>query len=352
MAEQEKQVVRTAEEILAMQPSDAETLPDYMVEPVDVDYKAMLVRFQDRASFVDGVRKEALIRTRPQHWLARRDMAGNMTYSLMSPGAERIKTLCPIGFANIQRRKEKWRKEAGEGYTWIIEAEVYLGTPRSGTLPVVGSCASDKDFFATEHVSLPYNPASDEHKAALESGEGRLSRDQKTLYIRRSIPSSEIDEAIVLKNALSNLIVNGVTRVLGIRAISEQELAEVGIDTNRIPVAEYGSKKTESGRLSPAEEQRRGDIWRMLLEMNGGDEAKARAALKARSAFGDREGVEDVGRLTAKQIAFHFDKVSADHGRWRGEPKGQAAPPAKAGQAAKPAQKAKEPDQPGQAELL
>ena len=319
MAEADKPAVRAAAEIMAIPQVDGDTLPEYMVEPVDIDYKAMLRRFEDRASFVDGVRRAALSRTKPQHWLARRS-GESVSYSLMSPGAERIKTLCPIGFTDIKRRKETWRREYGEGYTWIIEANVYLGTPKSGILPVVGSCDSAKEFFSVEHVSLPYNEGNQEHAEALESGEGRLSRDQKTLYIKRRIPASELDESLILKNALSNLCVNGVTRVLGIRAISEEELKEVGIDIAKVPTADYASTRKESGQLAPADEQKRADIRRMLTEMNGGDEKKALADLKAKTAFDTYTGCESWEKLSVKQIARKHPEIAAAYAKWRGDP--------------------------------
>lgn len=308
-------------------PREVEALPNYGVDQVDVDYKLLLEKYRERSLFVDGIRKDALTKTKPHNWLARKDnKTGNVSLNLMGPGAERIKTNCPIGFLNRVQREEQWSNEAGAGYTVYFEAEVYLGEPRAGTLPVIGSCRSDDDFFSTEHAEMPYNPENPEHAAAIETGEGRLSYDKKTLYIRRRIPANEVHKDNIIKSALTNLVVNAVTRVLGIRQISPEELKEAGIDVDRIPSIEYGSNRAQSGRLTPAQEQQRANIWKWLLEMAGGDEASARAALKARSAFKDREGVEDVARLSEKQIAFHFDRVKKDHDEW--QQAGQAQPKA------------------------
>ena len=299
--------------------AEMETLPSYRMESVDIDYKAMLQKFQERALFVEGVRKEVLSKTKAHQWLGRRDKAGNATYNLMGFGAERIKTLCPIGIADIQKSEETWNKESGPGYTVYYSAQVYLGDKRTGTLPVMGSCSSDDDFFSTEHAKLPYNSENPEQQAALESGEGKLSRDKQTLYIRRRIQSSEISKENIVKSALTNLIVNSVTRVLGIRQISEEELKEVGIDIGKVPSVDYGSARKQSGRLSPAAEQKRNSLWDMLLEVHGED-AKAAAALKKFTAFNDYQGQDDPQKLSEKQVEIVFGKVKSAYDKHRGEP--------------------------------
>lgn len=331
---------------------EVETLSQYGMEDIDFDYDRALQVAEKKANFVKAIRKAAVQQTYATDWLARKLRDGSYSFDLMGPGAERVHTFAPIGFMGMARTVEEWTKEDGRGYTIRYEAQVYLG-PKTHPLPVIGTCSSDDDFFSTEHVELPYNADNAEHAEYLESGEGRLSQDRKTLYIKRRIPSSEVTRENIDKSALTNLVVNGVTRILGIRRMSADQLKEWGIDVSKIATVDYGSKREQSGRLSPAEEQRRGEIWRMLLEMANGDEKAARAALKVRSAFGDREGVEDVARFTAKQIAFHFDKVLADYNRWKGEAPHQA--PAKGPQQARPSPKAKDqppPEETGQRDLL
>jgi hypothetical protein len=299
----------------------AEALPSYGLEGTDIDYMKMLQKFKERAMFVDGVRREALARTQPQHWLSRKAKNGTVTYSLMGPGAERLRTVAPIGFVDEKQWTEEWRKDAGPGYTVYFSARVYLGSERTGLLPVLGSCSSDDDFFSTERVELPYNAENPEHKLALESGEGTLSHDKTTIFIRRQIPSAEVTKENIVKSALMNLIVNGVTRVLGIRSISEKELTDCGIDPKLIPGFEYGSTKAASGQLSPAEEQKRTEIKKMLVEMNGGDEAKALKELKSRTAFNDYQGCQGWDRITVKQLDRKYPEIKADYDAFReGQP--------------------------------
>lgn len=309
---------------------EVEVMPIYANEDIDVDYTKMLLKFKERALFVDGVRKEALSRTRAHHWLCRTAKGGVKSFSLMGPGAERIRTVAPIGFINMTREEKSFTKESGQGYTIYFNAEVYLGSPRAGVLPVIGTCSSDDDFFSTEHVELPYNAENPEHRLALESGEGNLRDGDKTIYIRRRIPAADVTRENIEKSALTNLIVNGVTRVLGIRSISADELKEVGIDPEKIGGFEYGSGKAAAGVLSPADDQKRAEIKKWLIEMNGGDEAKALADLKKRTAFNDYKGCDSWERLTVKQIPRHHATVASEYEKFRGD----KGPPAEGTQAA------------------
>lgn len=325
--------------MVAVRP-EAEALPSYGIESDDIDYIKMLQKYKDRSLFVDGVRKDALTKTRPHHWVARRDSKGNTTLNLMAPGAERIRANCPIGYMNKRDYVETWNKETGPGYTIYYEADFFLGSPKSGTMPVIGSCSSDDDFFSIEHNDMPFNAENPEHKAALESGDGKLSGDGKTIYMKVRVPAAEVSKEDIRKSALSNLVVNGVTRVLGIRSISPDELQEVGIDIAKIPSIDYGSKRAQSGRLAPAQEQHKAELWKMLVELCGGDEAKAKADLKRRTAFKARDGGRDYDgqdnweRLSEKQIEMHYERIKADYSAWKeGEGQQKKAPDKKSGAA-------------------
>jgi hypothetical protein len=170
-------------------------------------------------------------------------------------------------------------------------------------MPILGSCGSDDSFFSLETSDLPYNPNNPEHVAAIESGEGRTDHEKKRIYIRRQIPASEVTRENIYKSALTNLFVNGVTRVLGLRKMTAESLKEYGIDPDKVPSFEYGSKTKESGRLAPAVEEKREAIWKMLLEMNENDAEKAANSLKGWTAFKDFQGQSDHKRLSEPQIA-------------------------------------------------
>jgi hypothetical protein len=298
---------------------EVEPLPQYGIEETDIDYGKLLSKFQDKAKFIQGIKKVAVNQTYPTDWLGRKGKDENIIYNLMGPGAERIKSICPIGFLRIRSREELWNKESGPGYTVYYEADVYCGNKGSGALPVLGSCSSDDDFFSTETETLPYNPDNPEQKAAIESGEGTPSNDKKTIYIRRRMPAAEVTKENIVKSALTNLIVNGVTRVLGLRQMTGEALKEYGVDISKIPSFSYGSKRAESGRLSPAAEEKRAAIWKMLCELNGENEEAAGKSLQGHTAFKDFPGVTDVKKLSEAQINIAYGKIKHVYDAWRGE---------------------------------
>ncbi len=88
-------------------------------------------------------------------------------------------------------------------------------------------------------------------------------------------PPSEIDKGDVKKAAYTNCIGNGVTRILGIRNLTWDDLKEAGINKENVNKIEY-SKKEMSGEAQKLREE----IKTMLMEMCGNDEKKFAAALQ------------------------------------------------------------------------
>ena len=56
------------------------------------------------------------------------------------------------------------------------------------------------------------------------------------------LPASEIDKGDVKKGAYTNCIGNGVTRLLGIRSLTYDDLRDSGIDISKITKIDYGAK--------------------------------------------------------------------------------------------------------------
>jgi hypothetical protein len=74
---------------------------------------------------------------------------------------------------------------------------------------------------------------------------------------REELPSSEIDKGDVKKSAYTNCIGNGITRLLGIRNMTWDELRAAGITKEKSDRVEYGSSKTDrTGKISDAQRKR------------------------------------------------------------------------------------------------
>lgn len=64
---------------------------------------------------------------------------------------------------------------------------------------------------------------------------------------------SEIDETNIRKAAYSNMVVNGVTRILGIRNLTWDQVKAAGIDQSKAPKVTYDKKSQSENKISQAQ---------------------------------------------------------------------------------------------------
>jgi len=93
-------------------------------------------------------------------------------------------------------------------------------------MEAIGSCSSRDKFFA--------------YVSEIRDRNGNVIREASWK------PLSEIDETNVMKAAYTNLLVNGITRLLGIRNLTWDDLKEFGIDKDKVAKVEYRSSKRTS----------------------------------------------------------------------------------------------------------
>ena len=161
-------------------------------------------------------------------------------------------------------------------------------------IEAIGTRSSRDDFFSVRY---------------------RKDKDGKPEKYRR--PPSEIDKGDVKKAAYTNCVGNGVTRILGIRNLTWDDLAEAGIRKEDVQSIDY--KKQEM----PEEVQnQRAEIERMLSEMCGGDKTKMGAALQKITTFPGKDGKEVKGKskiedLTEKAIPVVYEKVLKGYNEWK-----------------------------------
>lgn len=129
---------------------------------------------------------------------------------LQSSGAEKIARLFGISW-NIEEPLVEYDEDGHFTYT-------YKGTfsIKGVTIEAVGTRSSRDPFFSKSHG--------------------------------KDIPPSEISKADVKKSAFTNLTANGITRLLGIRNLTWEELKEAGINpSKKVEFKQAGKKKAVQG---------------------------------------------------------------------------------------------------------
>jgi hypothetical protein len=120
-------------------------------------------------------------------------------------GAEKVARVFGISYRIFEPVKTNLE---GGHYRWEYKGEFSL---KGASIEAIGMRASTDAFFGKSHGKL--------------------------------LPPSEIDEGNVKMAAYTNCVGNGITRLLGIRNMTWEELSETGITQGAVGKVEYGSKK-------------------------------------------------------------------------------------------------------------
>src|SRR3990170_6982782 len=123
---------------------------------------------------------------------------------------------------------------------------------------------------------------------------------------KTELPPSEIDKGDVKKAAYTNCIGNGITRLLGIRNLTYEDLKAANIDTSKLSKVEYGNQEMSAeGRNLKAE------AHEMLVSMYGENYG---AELEKITAWTNKEGKSMAGKrsldgVTEKAMSVVYGKI-------------------------------------------
>jgi len=153
-----------------------------------------------------------------------------------------------------------WIDQQGKPYLWASGAE------KIARLFGISWRIDEPVFESLEggHYSYTYKGYFTLGGVTIEAVGARSSKDgffkkygKETNGERKELPPSEIDKTDVKKAAYTNLIGNGITRLLGIRNLTWEELEAAGISKGKSTTVDYGSSKTErTGNISEAQRKR------------------------------------------------------------------------------------------------
>ncbi len=197
---------------------------------------------------------------------------------LCHSGAEKVARLFGVKISDVASKKEMTEDSEGRFYIYVLTGKFSLPGDMD-SIEAIGTCSQRDGFFS--------------------KAQGKRK------------DTSEIDETNILKAAYSNLVVNGITHLLGLRNITVEQLKEAGIDMSKVLSIGYGKGTQKVSKTLDAESLKlRKRIAVMALQMAGGDESKVGDILKENSFFtvddkdtGEKveKFVMDIKRLTSEK---------------------------------------------------
>ena len=216
------------------------------------------------------IKTTVLKATRPSDWVKMGE-----TYQITGAGAERIGGLIGVSWSDTIQNKIYSEDEIGKYYIYEYRAKFSFG---NRSIIAIGTCSQRDKFFSMKDKKL--------------------------------LPSSEIDETNIMKSAYTNMVMNGVTRILGMRGITAEDLVSAGFRLEDIAQVTF----RESGQDSTSTAQKRADIREYLLAKFNGDEKLAKAELIKLTAWKNQEGKEVAGKasideLSPKQVDILYGKL-------------------------------------------
>lgn len=147
-------------------------------------------------------------------------------------------------------------------------------------------------------------------------------RDSADTFFTGRDGQKTVDIMDVRKAAYTNFSINAITRLLGLRGLTWEELESVGIVKDKVGATEYqaGAKGGQQKGNKEVETQR-GKIRDMIMEMANDDIEAAKNLLVEATKWKDSSGEEKPGKdnvkfLTLRQIPVVYGKVKTSFDAW------------------------------------
>lgn len=178
-----------------------------------------------RIANVQRILELALKITNENDWI---DQSGKPY--LVASGAEKVARLFGVSWKDIHTEKVKTEDEKGPFYFYQVRG---LFTLKSDSVLAIGTCSSKDQFFA-------------KRKEKTESGE--------SISVFKEL--SEIDETNIMKAAYTNCVSNGVTRLLGLRNLTWEQVSKSGITRDKVATVKYAAGGAGGGKVSEPQVKR------------------------------------------------------------------------------------------------
>jgi hypothetical protein len=223
-----------------------------------------LAEIERNVTFFNKVKIIALKMTKAQDWV---NMGGPY---LMDRGAENVAIAFGVDISDLQLKQEWAEDSNGRYYTYIASGKAYA-KKLGRYVEDIGVCSQRDKFF------------------------GMVSGVLKEIQ--------NVDMANIRRKAVTNLYSRLIKRVIGLMGVTWEDLAAAGIKKDDLAKVEYRGGQQGGGpagkpKISEDALARLDKVWKKLLEMSGGDKAKASAELDRLASFGDKK-VTDISQITS-----------------------------------------------------
>lgn len=259
--------------IMALKPNGTEA-EEKEVVAIEESMDLVLKRAEQQVDLLKRVLAIAVKRTTHYDWI---DQMGKPY--LTASGAEKLMPVFGVNVKDTDYKKEFSKDEEGQYYIYQ-----YKGTFswKGGSIEAIGACSSRDKFFAWDSKEQAYKPL------------------------------SQVDETNIMKAAYSNMMVNGITRLLGIRNLTWEMLTEFGIDKNRAAKVEY--KTGSQGGTTKSEQEKQMKLYRLMRPLVDYDESKLSDALESLTSFKNKDGkvvkgVKSLKILKGKRLDIAIGKA-------------------------------------------
>lgn len=231
----------------------------------DENIVAIAAHAEERLEALDKIKKVALKLTNTNDWVDE----GGKPY-LQGSGAEKVARIFGVSWRIFEPTEEDL---GGGHYIITYKGEFAVG---GAIISAIGTRSSKDGFFK-------------KYKWVGEEG----TRKQKV-----ELPASEIDKGDVKKAAYTNLLANGITRLLGIRNLTYDDLKQyAGITKDQVTVIDYkkeGKSPVAQGKAPPSSQDQK-----ETKQPGNGDDAATLAQAQAIHAILKDMGVD--GELSKMQ---------------------------------------------------
>lgn len=188
----------------------------------DKSIEIVIAEAEKRVDVLKKILGVAIKRTNPHDWTC----IGDKPY-LGGSGVEKIAPLFGVKMENVKNERLERTDDKGVYYIYQLTARFWW---QGGSIEALGACSSRDKFFGWDSNTKTY----------------------KELH--------DVDEPNVMKAAYTNLMVNGITRVLGIRNLEWSDLEQFGITKDKVTKVEFNkgasTDPSQAGLISDAQATR------------------------------------------------------------------------------------------------